>query len=111
MGPRRRSLLLFPCFTLTSWLPIYAQNAPGAPGTMPTWTPGSKEAVGTATTTDSHIWFTLQGGVLSEVYYPRLDTADVRTLEFAVSDGLNHVMAEHEMFAIRSRNQNPLLAG
>ncbi len=24
---------------------------------------------------------------LSEVYYPRLDTADVRTLEFAVSDG------------------------
>src|SRR6266436_5883092 len=66
---------------------IRGQNAPGAPGTLPTWTPGSKEAVGTATSAHSHVWFTLQGGILSEVYYPRLDTADVRTLEFAVSDG------------------------
>ncbi|HVB07321.1 MAG TPA: glucan 1,4-alpha-glucosidase [Candidatus Acidoferrales bacterium] len=66
---------------------IRAQNAPGAPGTIPTWTAGSKEAVGTATSVDSRVWFTLQGGILTEVYYPRLDTADVRTLEFAVSDG------------------------
>ena len=66
---------------------LRAQTAPGAPGTLPTWTPGSKEAVGTATSTDSRVWFTLEGGVLTEVYYPRLDTADVRTLEFAVSDG------------------------
>lgn len=66
---------------------LAAQNAPGAPGTLPTWTAGSKEAVGTATSTDSKVWFTLQGGILTEVYYPRLDTADVRTLEFAVTDG------------------------
>jgi len=66
---------------------IRAQNAPGAPGTLPTWTPGSKEAVGTATSVNSRVWFTLEGGILTEVYYPRLDTAEVRTLEFAVSDG------------------------
>ncbi len=54
---------------------------------MPTWTAGSKEAVGTATATESHVWFTLEGGILTEVYYPRLDTANLRTLEFAVSDG------------------------
>jgi len=65
----------------------FAQNAPNGPGTVPTWTPGSKEAVGTATNVESKIWFTLQGGILTEVYYPRLDNADVRTLEFAVSDG------------------------
>jgi glucoamylase len=64
-----------------------AQSAPGAPGSIPTWTAGSKEAVGTSTSTDSHVWFTLEGGILTEVYYPRLDTADVRTMEFAVSDG------------------------
>lgn len=64
-----------------------SQEAPGAPGTIPTWTPGNKEGVGTATATDSRVWFTLQGGILSEVYYPRLDTANVRSLEFAVSDG------------------------
>lgn len=74
---------------LTFSLPasLTAQNAPGGPGAIPTWTAGSKEAVGTATSTDSKVWFTLQGGILTEVYYPRLDTADVRTLEFAVTDG------------------------
>jgi glucoamylase len=84
-----KTFFLFPLIFFASILAPAAcgQMAPGGPGTMPTWTPASKEAVGTATTTDSHVWFTLQGGILSEVYYPRLDTADVRTLEFAVSDG------------------------
>jgi len=50
---------------------------------VPTWTAGSKEAVGTATNTQSHVWFTLENGILTEVYYPRLDTANLRTLEFA----------------------------
>ena len=64
-----------------------AQNAPNGPGDIPTWTSGGKEAVGTSVSLDSKVWFTLQSGILTEVYYPRLDTADVRTLEFAVSDG------------------------
>jgi glucoamylase len=63
------------------------QNAPNGPGNLPTWTTGGKEGVGTATSTESKVWFTLEGGILTEVYYPRLDTADVRTLEFAVSNG------------------------
>jgi glucoamylase len=76
-------------FVSMAFLPavLQAQIAAGAPGTAPTWTPGSKEAVGTSTSTDSHVWFTLQNGILTEVYYPRLDTADVHSLEFAVSDG------------------------
>ncbi len=61
--------------------------APGAPGEVSTWTSGAKEAVGTAAGVASKLWFTLQGGVVSEVYYPRLDMANVRTLELAVSDG------------------------
>lgn len=77
-------------FLLLTWAvpaTMQGQTAPGGPGTIPSWTPGSKEAVGTSASTESRVWFTLQGGILSEVYYPRLDTADVRTLEFAVSDG------------------------
>ncbi|HVA71617.1 MAG TPA: glycoside hydrolase family 15 protein [Candidatus Limnocylindrales bacterium] len=66
---------------------LFCQNAPGAPGDMPTWTAGSKEGVGTSTTLNSKVWFTLGGGILTEVYYPRVDTPDVRSLEFAVSDG------------------------
>lgn len=66
---------------------LLAQNAPGPPGSMPTWTDAGKEGLGTSTTTTSKVWFTLQGGILTEVYWPRLDNAVVRSLEFAVSDG------------------------
>ncbi len=83
--------VFFPLFFLICLTSVPAilrgQTAPGAPGAIPTWTPASKEAIGTAISTDSHVWFTLQGGILTEVYYPRLDTADVHSLEFAVSDG------------------------
>jgi glucoamylase len=85
----KNSLLLILLFAILSPLaiPTLAQDAPSGPGALPTWTTGGKEAVGTATSLDSKVWFTLQGGILTEVYYPRLDTANVRTLEFAVSDG------------------------
>jgi glucoamylase len=66
---------------------VAAQSAPGAPGGLSTWTTGAKEGVGTSTTAKSKVWYTLAGGLMTEVYYPRLDVANVRTLEFAVSDG------------------------
>jgi len=85
----RKSWLATTAFVLLLPSLATAQNAPGAPGAMPTWTTGSKEAVGTSTSLESKVWFTLENGILTEVYYPRLDTADLRTLEFAVSDGKN----------------------
>ncbi len=87
-----------------------AQTAPGAPGTVPTWTAGSKEGVGTATTVDSKIWFTLEGGILSEVYYPQLDTASLRTLEFAVSDGQKVWIESRDMLHSVERFSNDALA-
>jgi len=87
MGPRRFRIIALALLFIVLPATLRGQTAPGAPGTAPTWTPASKEAVGTATSTNSRVWFTLQGGILTEVYYPRLDTANVRTLEFAVSDG------------------------
>ncbi len=66
---------------------LAAQAAPGGPGELPTWTSAAKEGIGTALSDRSKVWFTLQGGILTEVYYPRVDQADARGLEFAVSDG------------------------
>lgn len=103
-------LLAILVLALSSVLPTFAQDAPNGPGELPTWTAGSKEAVGTATSTDSKIWFTLQGGILTEVYYPRLDMADVRTLEFAVSDG-KHVWVESKdmVHSLERINEEALL--
>ncbi|MBV9488129.1 MAG: glucoamylase [Verrucomicrobia bacterium] len=69
-------------------LSLQAQSAaPGGPGGNPDWLPANKAGFGTSYTTASNVWFTLQGGRLSEVYYPRLDTPSVRNLDFVVTDG------------------------
>ncbi|MBI3483930.1 MAG: hypothetical protein HY012_02095, partial [Acidobacteria bacterium] len=86
---RLRNLSWVVFLVLATLLPalVGAQVAPGGPGSVPTWTSGGKDGVGTSATPESKVWFTLQGGVMTEVYYPRLDVANVRTLEFAISDG------------------------
>src|SRR2546423_101829 len=56
--------------------------APGAPGHDAQWTNAGKEAVGTSNTLDSKVWFTLREGAMTEVYYPTVDVANTRTLEF-----------------------------
>ncbi|HEY1476820.1 MAG TPA: hypothetical protein VGF37_03980, partial [Chthoniobacterales bacterium] len=61
--------------------------APGGPGGKADWLPANKSGFGTSHTTLSKVWFTLEGGRLSEVYYPRLDTPSVRNLDFMITDG------------------------
>src|SRR5215217_5273933 len=62
-------------------------GAPGAPGEKAIWTPADKDGFGTSTTTASKVWYTLNNGELTEVYYPDLGTPSVRDLQFIVSDG------------------------
>src|SRR3954447_12200446 len=71
-------------------------EAPGAPGASANWTTGNKQGLGTSVTPRSKAWYTLSGGALSEVYYPRGDTAQVRSLECAVTDGATFVDRESE---------------
>jgi glucoamylase len=59
----------------------------GAPGTQPRWTSSLKDAVGTAYAGSSRIWFTCSHGILNEIYHPTIDRAQVRDMEFLVSDG------------------------
>ncbi len=61
--------------------------APGWPGIEARWTSSAKSGIGTATSRDSRVWFTLSHGILNEVYYPRVDHACTRDLGFIVTDG------------------------
>jgi glucoamylase len=58
--------------------------APGAPGLDAQWESAGKVGVGTSATLESKVWFTLQGGVMTEVYYPTVDTANVQKLELII---------------------------
>jgi len=59
----------------------------GAPGTEPRWTSSIKDAVGTAYSASSRAWFTCSHGILNEIYHPTIDRAQVRDMEFLVTDG------------------------
>ena len=62
-------------------------HAFGAPGIEPRWTRSDKQAVGTAYSASSKIWFTLAAGIVSEVYYPTIDRPQIRDLQYLVTDG------------------------
>ncbi len=70
---------------LIFFIASHAQTiAPNAPGKDAQWSSAGKQAVGTSNTLESKIWFTLQGGMLTEVFYPQVDTANVNQLQFVV---------------------------
>jgi glucoamylase len=68
--------------------PVNAVSAPApdanSTGAKSTWTEADKTGFGTARSRGSNVWFTLQGGRVSEVFYPDLSTPSVRTLELVV---------------------------
>lgn len=60
-------------------------NPFGYPGIDPRWTSSAKDGVGTAISSHSRVWFTISHGILNEVYYPRIDTANTRDHQFLVA--------------------------
>jgi glucoamylase len=64
-----------------------ATAAPGGPGVVSHFDLARKDCLGTSRTAGSKVWFTVAGGVLSDVYYPTIDNTNVETLQFLVTDG------------------------
>ena len=54
---------------------------------MPRWTRGAKDAVGTAYSVSSRVWYTMASGVITELYFPTIDTPQIRDLQYLVTDG------------------------
>ena len=91
----------------------------GKPGIDPRWTSSAKEGIGTAYHTASLVWFTVSHGILNEVYYPTVDTPNLRDLQFLITDGktfvheerrdLNHTIdySEPGTLLLGTRNADP----
>jgi glucoamylase len=76
-------------------------------GAYADWLPANKTGFGTSYTTTSNVWFTLQNGRLSEVYYPRVDTPSVRNLDFIVTDGKTFATRAQDASTSFTRLINP----
>ena len=68
-------------------LTISVADPQGAPGALSHFDLARKECFGTARNTTSKVWYTVAGGVLSDVYYPTIDNTNVETLRYIVTDG------------------------
>ena len=64
-----------------------AAAAPGGPGTMSYFDLARKDLLSSARNTTSKAWYTVAGGVLSDVYEPTIDNTNVETLQYIVTDG------------------------
>src|SRR5271154_6805537 len=62
-------------------------TAPGGPGTQSYLDVARKDCFGTARNTTSKVWFTVADGVLSDAYYPTIESSNVKTLQYVVTDG------------------------
>ncbi len=58
----------------------------GAPGVPPRWTSSQKDAVATAYSASSRVWFTVSHGTLNEVYFPTIDRPQMRDMELLFTD-------------------------
>src|SRR4051794_14901461 len=64
-----------------------ASPAGGGPGALSHFDLARKDCVGTARNRTSKIWYTVADGVLSDIYAPTIDTTNVETMQYVVTDG------------------------
>ncbi len=101
-----------------SWVTL-GGPAFGGPGMAPRWTSSEKQAVGTAYSASSRVWYTISHGILNEIYYPTIDRPQVRDLGFLISDGESFFHEEkrdlirsfeyidHEALGVRLTGRDP----
>ena len=66
---------------------LTGRRAFGHPGIAPRWTRSAKDAIGTAYSASSRVWFSMSRGMVNEVYYPTVDRPQIRDLQYLVTDG------------------------
>ena len=79
----------------------------GAPGVSPTWTSSKKDAVSTAYSASSRVWFTVSHGTLNEIYYPTIDRPQTRDMELLFTDGETFYHEEKRDIAVIISSTTP----
>ncbi len=67
--------------------PAASAATPAVDGALSHFDLARKDCVGTAYGRTSKVWYTVANGVLSDVYEPTIDTTNVESMQFVVTDG------------------------
>lgn len=69
-------------------IPLFQDKAPnGNLAATPSWARADKDAAGTSTSGASPVWFTVAGGIITEVFFPDIDTPQIRDFQLMITDG------------------------
>ena len=85
--PADHAKVTFSYDTTSHVMTVSVADPQGAPGALSHFDLARKDCFGTARNTTSKVWYTVAGGVLSDVYYPTIDNTNVETLRYVVTDG------------------------
>jgi len=81
----KKYFIIFALCLSVSATKLSAQTlAPGGPGKDAYWATAAKQGIGTSASLESKVWFTLADGVMTEVYYPDVTSANNHLLQFVV---------------------------
>lgn len=84
-----------------------AGEALGSPGVAAMHGPAQKSFLGTALSPSSQIYFTGYRGIVSEVYYPVLDTTETVDLQFLVGDAAGTFVDEEKLVPYSAAQTDP----
>ena len=87
-----RLAALAPIAAMLVTVPAYAASsaavpAAAGPGAVSHFDLARKDCLGTAADRQSKVWYTVAGGVLSDVYSPTIDNTNIETMQYLVTDG------------------------
>src|SRR5438309_566316 len=88
--------------------PAVAAAATDGPGAPSYFDLARKDCVGTARNDPSRVWYTVAGGVLSDVYSPTIDNTNVETLQYVVTDGstFTDLQSRDTTYSVRSTDRS-----
>jgi glucoamylase len=81
--------------------------APGGPGALSHFGLARKDCVGTAANRGSRVWYTVAGGMLSDVYSPTVDNTNVETMQYLVTDGATFTDLQSRDMTYTARSLDP----
>jgi glucoamylase len=95
--------------TVGTAVPVAAAPPPASdgPGALSHFDLARKDCLGTARNTTSKVWYTVAGGVLSDVYSPTIDNTNVETLQYVVTDGstFTDLQSRDTTYTVRSTDR------
>src|SRR5205823_3060467 len=80
----------------------------GAPAARSHFDRPRKDCRGTAAERGSRVWYTVAGGMLSDVYSPTVDNTNVETMQYVVTDGatFTDLQARDMTYTVRSTDRS-----